>query len=227
MGKKKDTLAQHYLKNMTNVRIYPNSTTEMHTWLTFNSTVLFHEGGRARQSVRCCDTSWGDPRCTRGHDRVTGRRVLTPVPVDLHVQEQLVLLNTPWERGRTKVNTRFVVLHVAGYLRARKRHVEVFKKHWQMVARVISLTPRRKQCQFGGLCTHTRMYACEQPELEKESGLILSPFLFNKVSAVTCFRIAVRSKDTLTGWSGFVLHTLHPFPPYLLSNLAVFLFFPQ
>lgn len=69
----------------------------MHPRLTLDGAVLFQQGGRARQGVRCCGGSWGDSRGACRHDRVTGRRVLTSIPVDLHIQEQLVLFNTPAE----------------------------------------------------------------------------------------------------------------------------------
>lgn len=69
----------------------------MHPRLTLDGAVLFQQGGRARQGVRCCGGSWGDSRGARRHDRVTGRRVLASIPVDLHIQEQLILFNTPAE----------------------------------------------------------------------------------------------------------------------------------
>lgn len=73
----------------------PSSNMQMNVWLTFNDTVLLQEGGRPRQGVWCCGTSWGGSGRTCGHDVVTGRRVLTPISIDLHVQKQFILFDTP------------------------------------------------------------------------------------------------------------------------------------
>lgn len=109
--------------------------------------MLFHEGGRARQGVRCCGGCWGNSRRASRNARVTRRRVLTSIPVDLHIQEQLILFNTPAEReSEKKKNTGASVGIVywqktqldttagphhrlntvqceAGYVRAREKHV--------------------------------------------------------------------------------------------------------
>lgn len=66
--------------------------------LTFNETVLLHEGGRPRQGVRCRGTGWDGSGRTRGHDVVAGRRVLTPISIDLHVQKQFILFDTPGDK---------------------------------------------------------------------------------------------------------------------------------
>lgn len=78
------------------------NTIKMNTWLTFNGAVLLQEGGRAREGVRRCGTSWGDSGGARRHDGVTRRRVLTPISIDLHIQEQLILFNTSGERESKK-----------------------------------------------------------------------------------------------------------------------------
>lgn len=66
----------------------------MNTWLTFNGAVLLQEGGRAGEGVRSCGTGWGNSGGARRHDGVTRRRVITPISIDLHIQEQLILFNT-------------------------------------------------------------------------------------------------------------------------------------
>lgn len=67
--------------------------------LTFNDTVLFQEGGRARQGVRRRGRCRSASRRTRGRDVVAGGRVLAPVPIDLHVQKQFVLFDVPGGGG--------------------------------------------------------------------------------------------------------------------------------
>lgn len=71
---------------------------QMNAWLTLNDTVLLQEGGRPRQGVWWGGTSWGGSGRPCGHDVVTGRRVLTPISIDLHVQKQFILFDTPGDK---------------------------------------------------------------------------------------------------------------------------------
>lgn len=88
-GKKKNNFAAHHT---------PFCNLQMNAWLTFNDTMLLQEGGRARQGVWCCGSSWGGSRRTGGRDVVTRRWVLTPISVDLHVQKQFILSDTPEDK---------------------------------------------------------------------------------------------------------------------------------
>lgn len=98
-GEKEDWVIFDILDKHSTSKMYVYKM-ETRARLTLNGAVLFQEGGRARQGVRCCGGSWGDSRGARRHDGVTGRRVLTSIPVDLHILEQLILFNTPGERER-------------------------------------------------------------------------------------------------------------------------------
>lgn len=69
--------------------------------LTPNAAVLFQEGWRAGQGVRHCGGRWGDSRGARRHDGVTRRRVITSVPVNLHIQQQLIIFHTPGRGSET------------------------------------------------------------------------------------------------------------------------------
>lgn len=79
-------------------RFDPGSNMQMNAWLTFYDTMLFQEGGRARQGVWCCGSSWGGSRGPGGRDVVTRRWVLASVSIDLHVQEQFILFDTPGDK---------------------------------------------------------------------------------------------------------------------------------
>lgn len=91
----KKILALHISENTAD--IYPKWRVFIATRLTFNGAVLLEEGGRAWQGVRCCGTGGGHTRGACGHDGVARRWVLAPVPIHLHIQQQLILFNTPGE----------------------------------------------------------------------------------------------------------------------------------
>lgn len=148
--KKKNDFAAHHT---------PFCNMQMNAWLTFNDTMLLQEGGRARQGVWCCGSSWGGSRRTCGRDVVTRRWVLTPISVDLHVQKQFILSDTPEDKRLAQMWLKSTgalrgSIYAAGYVRTGKRPVGLLKQSWHKLASDMLNTWTRGRALYFLTCIH-------------------------------------------------------------------------